>query len=264
VGSYQFFSPEGRSKVPAPVLENIVEVKKDLSWVDREFAHRFSKELFEDFLWIDGPDRKYFADRIRSILASSPSGEWMGKCEIDRDSEQFRKIYASYVEDGGRYPGLRFIADHLAETDETPVVITHSVTNDFPTREFSANEQEFADMDENEKWRSSFAGLKDRHPDLQLIPAGDLMELALEGPLKHGVDISRVLKHALINIALRSDDSTVQAAARDSLAEADRSVVDKATLLIPAPEVFSGAFAILLPHHFPIWISRPGLRTIAW
>lgn len=75
MGSFQFFSPEGRSKVHSYILEGIGD-EKELAWDDDEFVARFSKDQFEDYLWIEGKDRSYFANRIRSILATVPVGEW--------------------------------------------------------------------------------------------------------------------------------------------------------------------------------------------
>ncbi len=240
MGSYQFFSPEGRSKIHGFILEEIGLVKKELDWEDREFIHRFERGNFEDFMWIAGRDRRYYAQRIRSIIAAEPVGEWSklrGRTDIDPEVVQFRDRCKAA---GIRPTGLASIADHFEESDETPIVITFSVTNDFPSSEFRPRPEDGKEvvtlkqwnaMTEEEAWNTAFAELVKRRPDLQVMPCVFLMEVVLAKLLDGGVDIDRVVRAALMGMALRDESETYRVNSYARLSDEDKALVDAADKL---------------------------------
>jgi hypothetical protein len=136
MGSITFNSPDGHSRAHSHIFGEIRELKT-LCSDDDDVMLSLSEGFFADYLWIAGPDRKYFAERIRSVLSAAPAGEWTHGGLQDWSGAESKAFAEHCSEVGMRVPGLHSIAEHLEANDEHPVVITHSVSAHYPTPEYA-------------------------------------------------------------------------------------------------------------------------------
>jgi hypothetical protein len=135
MGSITFVSQDGFSRVHDHVLNDIRLVKK-LALEDDDVILSLNSGFFEDFTWIAGEDRPYFAERLRSVLACNPVGEWSFRglnefVEGDPEASASDPLYCDR-----RIAGIHSVIAHLEANAEFPIVIYHSVSASFPTVEF--------------------------------------------------------------------------------------------------------------------------------
>jgi hypothetical protein len=166
MGSITFNSLDGYSRAHSHIFGEIREIKA-LSQEDDDVMLSLSTGFFADYLWIAGPDRKAFAERIRSVLATAPEGEWTRRGLQDWSDPESKAFAESYAKNGMRVPGLHSLAEHLEASDEHPVVVTHSVSAHFPTTEYADKKwlreakklhgenyiEHFNDLPDEEQWR---------------------------------------------------------------------------------------------------------------
>lgn len=73
-GNVTFNSVDGQSRVHDHVVTEIRGIK-DLSAVDDDVILSLCPGFLFSYIWIAGCDRQYFANRIKSVLATEPVGE---------------------------------------------------------------------------------------------------------------------------------------------------------------------------------------------
>lgn len=164
MGSVTFDSQDGSSRVHDHVATDIRFIKSLLP-EDEDVILSLGRDFLEDFTWIAGEDRAYFAARLRSVLASDPPGEWSFRGLNQFDTPEALSQAAEWAKTGDRVPGLHSIIEHLETSSEHPVVITNSVSAHFPSMKYwppyAGRPKAEPDEDDDYEFLKEFEGLSE-------------------------------------------------------------------------------------------------------
>jgi hypothetical protein len=239
MGKYEFQSRNGLGRVHGRDVDDAVNY--DMPSTAKFFAYRLQQEG-EDYLWIEGRHKRYYASLVRMLSENRKNAEATRKVERERDSsrrplreaptsvfdspEYIASFHQIAAETGFVIPNWDTVVELLEADDTSPVVISYSVSGEFPNSKMKPKGVDWKALTDEEKFDVCMGELRRRKPQRQLVPMADFVATYLHAAMKAGVDPKEVFRAAMIDIALDDDDKDVSAAAFALLSEEDRALVE--------------------------------------
>lgn len=230
MGKYQFSSLSKEGRIKNHQVEDATKLKQ-IGIAASAFVSKIARDG-EIYCWIEGRDKKWFAGIVRKIIAASP---------VEKESDKNSPFYAmeqAYREEmakmGEKLPGWESVLDVLEADDTNPVVISYSVSGDFPSAEFAPAAWE-ADISGNARydafdklkaatqWELAMPELRRRHPERRIVPQAEILANFLYEAVLSGLDPHDLFRGALIDMALDAPDPEGQRAAFAHLSDEDKA-----------------------------------------
>jgi hypothetical protein len=139
--------------------------------------------------------------------------------------EYIASFHRIAAETGFVIPNWDTVAELLDADDSSPVVISYSVSGEFPNARLKPKGVDWKSLTDEEKFDVCMDELRRRKPQRQLVPMADFVATCLHEALRVGTDPKEVFRLAMIDIALDREDKDVGAAALAYLSEDDRALV---------------------------------------
>lgn len=229
MGKYQFSSLPKEGLIKNFQVEDANRLD-DIGIAAGAFVSKIDRDG-EIYCWIEGRDKKWFAELVRKVIAASPP-----ETESDKNSPLFameQAYRAEMTRRGGKLPGWGSVLDVLEFDDINPVVISYSVSGCFPSSEFAPDDWN-AGVDEDKRadafdrlkaaaqWELAMPELRRRHPERRIVPQAEVLANFLYEAILSGLDPHDIFRGALIDMAMDAPDPEGQRAAFAHLSEEDK------------------------------------------